>query len=87
MSNWKLKATKPPEGITVAIMSIHWKGKGWLSTNIDFGEVVYAEHVSKDCWYVNNCDDRGTGSESWYLEDFDYWSYPDDVIKGVRDEG
>lgn len=70
MSKWLEAIEKPPEGIIIAVLNIHWKKQGWLSAELNFGRVLY----HKKDWYVSNNDERGYGGEFWEPnKNFSHW--------------
>lgn len=74
-----IKDQKPPRGLVVGILDLHWKNKGWLSAELNFGEVHHYDkeefpNAGPHYWTVQNIDDRGYGSELWIPGDnFEYW--------------
>ena len=83
---WHPASEKAPDGAIVAVIDRHWKKKGWLSIDMDFGEV--AHHSENDTWWVGNNDDRGGGGETWSPANdenryngwtFDFWCFVTDL--------
>ncbi len=84
MSIWRHVSERPIEGMCVAVLETHWKKEGWLSCELNFGEVA---PDNSGGWYVYNNDYRGYGGETWTPEPeeyggkdhFSHWCYLTDL--------
>lgn len=68
---------KPRDGLIIAILNVHWKNNGYLSSTIDFGIVQHSR--DDDSWNVYNNDDIGHGYMTWKPDvDFEFWAFIED---------